>query len=273
MATTTKSEHTKKSYKFILDWAQHNGVDYYNPKETAALMKVQWPNGGTYKTRLANLIGALKDAAFEDEEVLKEYSFLLSEHLVVLSAEKEAQEPTTKEKENWLDWEEVLKLSKTLKSNFHKSLEALEDAILVGLYTDTEPVRNDYAKIGFTAEYPNWLDLTTGTLTIRQHKTAKTEGCLTRQLPFDLLVMIHLLRAKEVQRPMLFWEDENKLSARLISIFQKHTNKKIGSTMLRHIYITHQRKGDTTLKERAELAKTMGHSQQTQEMYRRPGLE
>lgn len=282
----TKSEQTLKAYKFILDWAEKEGIDFYDAKATTQRMKEVWPKPSTFKTRLGNLIGALKNAEFgstkteganitewndTEAEVLAEYSKILKEHSEATQATP--QEATEKEKENWLDWEDVMKLNKMLKEKFHQSIEALEDAILVALYTDTEPCRNDYAKVGFTAEYPNWLDLKTGLLTIRQHKTAKTEGSIFRQLPYDVLVLIHLLRAKEVQRPMLFWEDEAKLSARLISIFERHTNKKIGSTLLRHIFITHKRKGDTTLKEKAELAAKMGHSQQTQELYRRPELE
>jgi len=266
-----RSEHTTKAHQFILDWAVKEGVDFYEPDETTARMKQVWPKSATYKTRLGNLIGALKANGFEDESVLKRYRAILKEFQE--ANEPVVQQATEKEKDNWLNWEEVIALSKRLKSEFHKNTEALEDAILVALYVDVEPVRNDYAKLGFTADYPNWIDLTTGTVVIRHHKTARTEGHLVRQLPFDLLLMIHLLRAKEVQRPFLFWEDESQLSARLINIFQKHTNKKIGSTMLRHIFITHKKKGEATLADAATLAKAMGHSVQTQQTYRRPALE
>jgi integrase len=271
------SESTSKQYDAMLEWLLNQGLDIEEPDVVVAAMCNHWKNPSTQKTKLALLKGYLNRRKDFDKAILSRYSILLDE--LVKSAKKpDAQEATEKEKENWLDWEKVVEFGESLKKtaianwNEKNYVGALEDALLVAFYTDLSAVRNDYANIYFTDSKPNWLNLKTGELTINEHKTAKSVGALTRQIPPTLMFMIHTLLMKS-PRDVLFHQNESALSARLIRLFEKGTGKKIGSTMLRHISITHQQKGEQTLKEKKQLASDMGHSITTQTVYRRPGLE
>lgn len=270
----TVSAHTKKAYDAMWAWVEETGLDVNQPEDVLEAIALKWPNLNTRKTKLAYLIGFLKKTPeFSNEAALKAYQDKLANLVVEFGNKKVAQEATEKEKNNWLSWAEVQTAAFKMKKQFYKSLTDLENAILVSLYTDMVPTRNDYSFLGFDEKSPNWINLWTGDITIREHKTAKTEGELKRTVPLTTLVMIHLLLEKDKTRKTLFLDTEANLSTRLIRLFEKYTEKKIGSTMLRHIYLTEQQKGEKTIVEKQELAKSMGHCVQTQAQYRRPELE
>ena len=52
----------------------------------------------------------------------------------------------------------------------------------------------------------------------------------------------------------------NGISKYLNKIFLKHLGKKISSSLLRSIYITHKYNGKMTTKDKKEMADKMGHS-------------
>lgn len=265
------SETTRKAYEGMWNWVEREGLDANEPEEVIKHIKASWANVKTQKTKLALLIGFLRKSPFENPAALERYTTEMNRYMTELKKTDSKQEATEKEEDNWLSWPQVMEASRTIQSRFVDGVKQLEDAILVSLHTDMLVVRNDYASLGFTEASDNWVNLKSGQITIRAHKTAKL-GALTRQCPTHTLVMIHLLLAKS-PRDVLFSESENKLSARLISIFEKQTGKRIGSTMLRHIWTTHDQQGEKTLKERQEIAKQMGHSMSMNLEYRRPGLE
>ena len=59
----------------------------------------------------------------------------------------------------------------------------------------------------------------------------------------------------------------NGISKYLTKIFKKHFDKKISTSLLRSIYISHKYNGDKQLstKDKKELAEEMGHSKSTAE--------
>jgi hypothetical protein len=266
------SETTRKAYDGMWAWVEREGLDANEPEEVVKHIKATWANVKTQKTKLALLIGFLRKSPFENPAALERYTTEMSRYMTELKKTEGKQEATEKEEDNWLSWPQVMEASKTIQGRFVDGLKQLEDAILISLHTDMLVVRNDYAGLGFSDASPNWLNLKTGQITIRAHKTAATFGSLNRQCPMHTLALIHLLLAKS-PRDILFKESENKLSARLISLFEKQTGKRIGTTMLRHIWTTHNQKGEQTLAERQETAKNMGHSMTMNMEYRRPELE
>jgi integrase len=272
------SKTTAKQYDAMVEWVFNQGLAFEDADEVVEAVREKWSNPSTQKTKLALLKGYLNRKEGFDKKALERYGVLLDD-AVKKSKKVDPQEETEKEKENWLEWEAVLAFGEKLKrdalaswGNEKTYVGKLEDAILVALYTDVTVVRNDYANLYFSEAKPNWLDVRTGVITVREHKTAKTVGAITRQLPPTILFMIQTLLMKS-PREMLFAQNESALSARLIRLFETHTGKKVGSTMLRHIFITFQQRGEKTLKEKDALATEMGHSKDTQTAYRRPGCE
>ena len=60
---------------------------------------------------------------------------------------------------------------------------------------------------------------------------------------------------------------KNTFSVYFRRMMKKYTGKSVGSSMLRHIFITQKTKGMTSVAERRELADKMLHSVSTQSLY------
>ena len=65
--------------------------------------------------------------------------------------------------------------------------------------------------------------------------------------------------------PMQAWD----LGQTIIRIFEKHANKSVGVNILRHSYVSWERRHELSFKESAELARQMGHSQTMSVLYRK----
>ena len=263
---------TKAAYKRVVDFLARSGSDYKDPKQTLAAVELNYSNPSTRKQTVACLVGYLKRTGLAGPEILATYQGKIQETSAQVEAAKKPQEATEHEEANWLKWEEVLEAAEKIKKDFYKSITDLENAVLVALHTEAlPPVRNDYATLGFSDESPNWIDLQTGQITLREHKTEKQSGTLYRQASFSALLLLHLLLQKS-PRTKLFAADEKAVSKRLIRAFETKSGKKIGSRQLRHIYISYLSRGEASLEQKQAIAKDMGHSVNTQTRYRRPDL-
>lgn len=201
------------------------------------------------------------------------------------------------QKENWLSWEDVEKkwtqlkeevdMFKNEKNLSRKNFEVLVDFLVLSLYALIPPRRNkDYLcmwimmnpKVEQESETKNYLDLENKKFYFHNYKTAKHYGTQTEDIPDNLMDVINIwvkhhptLKEKpKSEQVKLFINYEgisnkktldNFITLRLNRIF----GKKVASTMLRHIYITHKfgNEYDTMLK----TAVAMGHSIAEQKDY------
>lgn len=195
-------------------------------------------------------------------------------------------EKSEKQEENMLPWEDVKKKASELKevvSSYPLTKHALKaseynniiDYLLICLYTEIQPRRNkDYNEMYFIKsggkaadKTKNYYDLATDTMYFNCYKTAKKYGQQEAKATpeirsaVDMLLKIHPQakgRWREIRmlvkmngEPM---DQVNTITRRLNKIF----GKKIGSSLLRHIFLT-DKYGDNT-KEREADAAAMGHS-------------
>lgn len=215
------------------------------------------------------------------------------EELVEEKRKQPIHEKSEKQEENMLPWEDVKKKASELKQVVSSypltkhTLKASEyndviDYLLICLYTQIQPRRNkDYNEMYFiknggkTADKSkNYYDLATDTMYFNCYKTAKKygqqEAKATPELreAVDMLLKIHPQakgRWKEIRmlskmngEPM---EQVNTITRRLNKIF----GKKIGSSLLRHIFLTD--KYGSTIKEMEADSKAMSHSVSQQAAY------
>lgn len=198
--------------------------------------------------------------------VLKEYSDSLKKDLDKLKAE---QKRTDKQAAKDLEWDKVLEKAVTAMND---EKYCLEDRILIGLYTQLDPVRIDYTHIKLYETDPK---LDKGTyfvindsvkeVVITEHKTVKKWGPIRQPLPERLAEMILMWFKGET---VMFPITEHSMSKKITTLFLKVTGKPMTATSLRHSRITFQHKGSRTPIDNKILAANMGHSIGTQHSYR-----
>lgn len=193
------------------------------------------------------------------------------------ASEADTAEKTDKQEQNWITWEEVEKTANELrKKAFANSKsrvltapewEVLLHSVVLGLYTYTPPRRNqDYldmsvARVGKKDKVEdlsvekNWLVVNTKEATqfiFNKYKTSKTYGQQkvavpnTAEKPLGELLTMYLhhhagLKDKKVKEaPFLVDVSGNALTApnAITRILNKVFGKNIGSSMLRHIYLS-----------------------------------
>jgi len=215
---------------------------------------------------------------------------------IMMKGSKEAHETkpegkTDKQKDNWLDWADVDKKKNELKDECQKFVsrkhitpaeyDTLLKYVVLSLYTNIQPRRNqDYMDMYIVKKWDdslpkdkNYLDNTKSPkeFIFNKYKTAKKYGEQKIEIPNtseaplgDALLMYFkhhpLLNAKTKEAKFLVGHDGTPLTSvnAITRILNKIFGKKIGSSMLRHIWITG--KYGALKSEMKKDADAMGHS-------------
>jgi hypothetical protein len=197
---------------------------------------------------------------------------------------------------NWVDWKDVEAAHQSLggRVDDFKGLKAISPAqygtllswVVLSLYTCLPPRRNaDYTQTQVArnagADSPkdsNWLDWAGRRFVFNIFKTAKSEGQQLIAIPEPLAEVLAiylrfhpLLKGKRLDRPFsvpfLVAADGSPLSAgnSITRILNKIFGKRVGSSMLRHSYLSG--KYAAVNAEQAADATAMAHSVATQKEY------
>jgi len=248
----------------------------------------------TFRGYLISVCSALHlETSNKMKKLYNQYYELLMKTNKELKEKEKEQEKTETQKENWISWDEVKKKHEELKEqintfkdskeiNQHKYNLLLEYVIL-SLYFYSPPKRNqDWALMNIIYKYEphlttenNYLDYTNKKFIFNKYKTSKTNGELVENINEELMNIINiylkfhpLLKGKKIikstNEPLLVYYDGKNFSSvnAITRILNKVFNKKIGSSMLRHIYTTS--KYGEVVKEMKEDAQIMGHDISTQ---------
>ena len=204
-------------------------------------------------------------------------------------------EKTDKQKDNWIEYNDVLKLLRKMKKDIkpllekeqltNKEKDLIQQYLVVYLYSGKAfPVlRNDFADMKVVKQGEDtdkdknyFITKSKGIpyFRLNEYKTAKYQG--EKDIPvkdmelrrlIDKWVKIngtgYLLINVSNNTPM----KANGISKYLNKIFNKHFKKNVSTSLLRSIYISHKYNGDKQLstKDKKELANEMGHTKQTAE--------
>ena len=210
--------------------------------------------------------------------------------------EKPIHEKSEKQAEEWLTWEDICKKKADIKedidsfiSNKHitpTQFDKVLQFVILSLYTDIAPRRNqDYLDMYVVKKWnkdmdatKNYYDLATHKFIFNKFKTAKTYGQQIIDVPntpeaplqqsLALFLKIHpMAKSKAKEFKLLVKADGSNLNTvnSITRVLNKTFGKKIGSSMLRHIYLS-SKYGDTT-REMEEDAREMGHSTSVQQEY------
>jgi len=205
-------------------------------------------------------------------------------------------EKTAKEKENWISWEEVSKIRDDLRSKVDEfkgtkltpeQYETLLHSVILGLYTYIQPRRNqDYLDMYVIRGEPsetteNYLVLDKKNkpthFVFNKYKTSKKYGQQKIELTPELVDVLTIFlkhhplfkgKTRTAQNfKMLVGYDGTPLTAvnSITRILNKVFGKKVGSSMLRHIYLSSK----YDIKAMEDDASKMAHSLNEQKAYLR----
>jgi hypothetical protein len=244
----------------------------------------------TIKTIYASIVSVL--SLFKDKPTYKKIYQHYYDLMMGKSEEakqNESSDKTQKQTDNWITWDEVQKKVadlrekvaefKSNKSITNQQYESLLHYLIVSLYTETQPRRNqDYLDMFVAKKQPtetehNYVVLTKTKPTsfiFNKFKTSKKYGQQTLEVPETLANVIseylkfHPLK-KNASYKFLVSYDGTPITAvnAITRVLNKIFGKRVGSSMLRHIFLSTK----YDIKEMEKDANAMGHSVEEQKKY------
>lgn len=251
----------------------------------------------SFYTAISSILSLFKDTAGYKKAYNYYYDKMMGKGAELKKSTEESVKKTEKEAENWLSWDEVKAKKDALesavaefekaKSLDEKQYETLLKLVVLSLYTDISPRRNkDYLemyvkkvakkdKLDTLPTDKNYLVIESKVpkkFVFNQYKTAKTYGQQVIDIPEGLaktlaLYLKHHPKGKEHEFRFLVAHDGKELTAvnAITRILNRVFGKKIGASMLRHIFLSEK----YDAKDMLETAKGMGHSVAEQRAYLR----
>jgi len=229
----------------------------------------------SYITSVVSVLNVLNSKPYNQTNVF--YKAMLNEQKDYFNT-LDPHEKTETQKENWVDWEEVLKIHKELEAEavnatpdlIAKSRLAkqnLHDYTLLSLYVMTPPRRNaDYYLMKLDTDKKtnddfNYYSSSEGKFYFNKFKTAKygkENFVVSTGLKKVLDRYIELMDIKDDQF-ILFPTDTKRTSgSAMTKALNRIFGKKVGASMLRHSYLT-SKYGKVT-DDMAKDAEMMSHS-------------
>lgn len=249
----------------------------------------------TQKTLLSVIVSAL--STVKDKPTYKRiYSHYYNEMMSKSKEQngKDTSEKSAKQEKNWLEWDVVkshvdrlLEESKDLPKDLSpRQWDTVLSYMVLSLFTEFDPRRNQDYQLMEVVKSPkqatdkdkNYLTLTEPKQFIfHKYKTSKTHGTQTFPVPksLDAPIALYLSRhpslhgktvtAKTPSFPLLVQGDASPLTAvnAITRILNRIFGKRVGSTMLRHIYLS----AKYDVAEMNDTAEKMGHTGSVQRTY------
>lgn len=259
------------------------------------LDKIKNYKPNTRRTYIISIVSLLK----QEPKLKKLYDIYYKILLEYNNNLKNNNEKSEKQNDNWITQDEVLDKQKELediipiiinkKSITQEQYDKLFNLLILSLYTLNPPRRNlDYLKMNIVSKYipdialnylpdikdnNNYIDLNNKNFIFKNYKTKKTynEQIVPINDKLNDIIKIYLkfhpmkkeIKGKKFNIPFLVdfegnqYNNSNDITRKLNKIF----NKKIGSSMLRNIFLTD--KYSNNLKELNNDTTAMGTSNNT----------
>lgn len=246
-------------------------------------------------TTITSVLSLFKDKPTYKKVYAYYYEKMMGKAKDMKEGSAETSDKTTKEKDNWIEWKVVQEKHKELIDSVGKFVSAknitpeqfgtLLHLVVLSLYTEIQPRRNqDYLDMFVVKKWKedmpkdkNYLDLATHHFIFNKFKTQKTYGQQKIAIPEALMRVVQMYlkhhplvkgnKTKTTEFKFLVFPDGSPLTAvnAITRILNRVFGKKIGSSMLRHIFLSSK----YDVSEMENDAKAMGHSVEEQKKYLR----
>lgn len=289
----------QKTHDFIEGEGELEDLNFLKNEEQVVekLQELKLSTQKNYLSAIIVALDAMNDEGDYDSE-LEYYRGYLAELQKQHQEEQEKQQKTKSQDENWASMKELRKVMNGYKADImerelltkpelnRKQFDLVQKWVVANLFLDDEnpPTRLDYAPMKVIKEEDfqklsdeekddaNYLVLKSRNkkyFHFGEYKTAKKYGANVIPVGKKLNSVLNIwLRINPTDSLLLNSQGKpqtaNGLGKYITKVFEP-TGKKIGVNMLRHIFITE--KFAPQLDEKQEVAKKMGHSVGTQELY------
>lgn len=267
------------------------------------ILKISKYKNTTQKNKLTAIIVVLK-CLNKDEKLIEKYSGKLKTMNEEYTDFLKEQKKTDVQKKNWIEYEDLIKLSNKIMSRIklekiknkqiitNKEYDMLQQLIIIRTYLEF-PIRNNFANMKSLTikEYNDLTDKEKNdnnyivsnnnkrSFKINSFKNKKSFGNVNFDISKSLNTIItiwfkynksgYFLTQTDRKTPM----SSNGITKFLNKIFMNEYNKSVSTSMIRHILISHKNKDKQTIKEKEEEDKKTSnvfmHSNAVNEIYRK----
>jgi len=253
----------------------------------------------TKRNYLISIVSVL--SLFPEKKAIKKlhdvYYDLMMKKADQIKKEVFPEDLTEKQEQNWMSWDEVLEVYKKIGESVDKfsnnsllsesQYNQLMSYLILSLYVLIEPRRNKDYQLMVLTKNPkkadidptfNYLDVAGKKFIFNNYKTSKKYGPKEIEIPdglFDVITkyfkhhpMLQKTKVSSTNKiPFLVSYNGSPLDKvnSITRILNKTFGKSIGSSMLRHIFLTG--KFGPVLEEQKKIAGNMAHSVEQQKDY------
>lgn len=276
---TNSSVNTYASLLKSLYLKSHDSIDDVDldwfKDENAVLKALEEKPSNCRKTILAAVI-VLNGKDTDNKKLTKQMNDDSSEYAKFIQTQKK----TEKQKENWMDHEEVKNIEKKMYEEISpllNSRKALEDyqrnklnkwmacVVSAGIYFP--PRRSEWVSVkleDIDKEKDNYIDLKANEFVLNRYKTVRTYGTERLKYPADFAVLLKKYLNKVKGQKYFIEYGRNNVPKPLTPsaytlLLNEVYGKKIGTSMLRHIYLSSLYENIPQLEKMKQTASSMGH--------------
>jgi integrase len=234
------------------------------------------------KTKLSAFIVVLdqKDKTSDEvKEIIDNYRKQLFADADDVDKDEKKQKLSESQEKNYITWDEVLKIYENLRTEAEplfklenlnkKQYNKLQEFVLLSLYVLTPPRRSlDYAQFKIKSideSNDNYMTVKgrkkEGTLIFNAYKNSKRLGKQEVKISNALRNIIQKWMLKNPNEYLITTNTGNRIEQPRVNLMLNNIfNKNIGSSLLRHIYLTHKY-GNVDLEEMEKTTHEMGNSE------------
>ena len=282
--TDALSPKSKSSYTELVNAIQKRAEApieevIVNPNKYIPLFKKWYTKETTLKSQFSTILTLFKYNRDYKEKQIKIYNTWLdafTEAKAVVDTRYETNKPTERQTKGYVPYEDIIKARDALPSgHMHK--------VLLDMYTYLRPMRCEYARVAIyknrappqDKREPNYIliNRTGGRLIINFFKTRKHHDAYDIKLPKELYEDI-IKSLEETPRDWLFVNsnDEpytsNLYTKWTMRVFQSIFKRPLTVALIRHAFINTIDFNTLSIKDKKDIATSMGHTIETQDRYR-----
>ena len=283
VATFEIGPRTRRQYEVTLKVLKSLNIKIENTtivELIGSLKGIKKVDGSDYKD-ISNFLKAIQwylKGVTGNDELKESISKALKEISKVQTEKDDKNELSGEQKVNYLEWEDIIRISRKVKNNRNLSEENHKEYVIMSLYELFDGVRRikDYSEMYISdgneiSDKSRNYYLRKGKesyFIFNNYKTSYIYGSQTFRVPVRLRNIINGYIDMYKIRGSLLSLSEGGLKERIRTIFHRYVDKSIGVNILRHSYITYNEKqGNLTKERRKELANRMAHTVDMQLSY------
>jgi len=255
------------------------------------------------KNKITSILVALNSDTPKNDKLIEKYNIQLKELSEQYLLQLKTQKKTDTQDENWIQYSDMIDMINTIMKEVkttgirnkpelnNKEFDLLQQLVILRTYM-ASPLRNDFADMRVLSrkafndldkkDEANYLVVDNSTkkeFHINQFKNLRIIGNKIFKVPATLNAVLNIwLKYNRsgwflVRSDRIHAMNPNGITKFLNKIFKKHVGKKISTSMIRHIVISHMLKDKPTIEEKEteekEVENKFLHSNEMNNLYRK----